>query len=140
MNVNTATLRTLAKEINRNPLWGMLHAREYFEPAHPLFIALATKANRRLNELSYPEAALRCADRIISGERMVLNTELRSTLRPVQVANKRSEFQLLKSQHNKRSQKRRSGRSLTFKVTGQTTYRGIRYTSRRFSSTFQGHL
>lgn len=139
MNVNTATLRALAKEINRNPLWGMLCAREYYDPAHPLFKALATKASRRLNYQAYPEAALRFADRIFSGDLFELNDEMRNSLRPLPAKPKPPALQL-PAQQIKRSQKRRTGKSLTLKVTGQTAYRGTRHSSRRFSSNYQGGL
>jgi hypothetical protein len=139
MNVNTATLRALAKEINRNPLWGMLCVREYYDPEHPLFKALATKASRLLNNRNYPDAALRFADRIISGDLFEINDVLRKSLRPLPAKLKQPVLQLTAPQI-KRSQKRRSGKSLTLKVTGQTAYRGTGHSSRRFSSNYQGGL
>jgi hypothetical protein len=88
MKMNTAQLKNIAKEITRNPLWGMLVLREYVDPGHPLFAACAAKARAQLSDQPDSLPLNRIAGDILNGTFTGSLDAARSALRPGAVEKK----------------------------------------------------
>ena len=136
METTTFILKTIANEINNNPLWALLRAREYLNKAHPLFKAYACKARKACENLSYPALSKSQIETILRGEGLANLEELKPFIRPrLQEAPKQVVGGEFFADRGNRLQAlpsiRRSSRSVSLAVKGRGGYtRGNKKKSR----------